>query len=292
MIRFLDDREISKLKNNYNNIVSSKILLLDKNVEKFYKGELTLDAAIKTYIHLVNANYFNYTSLNDANEIMVNYMSKYEEDIFNFLQKTKPYCNYYEENSDYYDEMFENYEDVVDNITDIMRLTLKDSCLVTRTSLRSLIYDFDDDDLFDDRSREMLFRTRKEILDHIGGFCNAVFWYPDYMKNLPIEERLPDEDDFYDSFQCECSIIAVKFNDPAIIENVYLSRTLNRTIGGKGAGVGINSEIYFEDGTLFFTITSELTLDVDYSTFIMLSIIIYEIKKRWLLLGKDNSRVS
>lgn len=294
MIRFLDDREISSLKSIYNKIISLKILSLDNNVTRFYNGELTFDLAVKTYMHIINGHYFKHNHLLDhANEVMFNYINKYDSKLGEFLTASKSFCNYYDEDSEYYDDMFEIFESMCESMINVISSYLYGFSSMFVTTIYELLYDFHKDEVFSDEKRKMLFRIRKEMLEYAGGYCNARYWYPESMANATIEEKLPDEDDLHDLFQCECFVIAIKIDESLLSEDMYLTRTFNRSIGHKGEGCGIASEIFFEDNNnLFLTITSELTMNIDFSTCIMLAILLYKTKKRWMLLGKNNCRVS
>lgn len=292
MIRFLDDREISSLKSTYNKIISLKILSLDKNVTRFYKGELSLDKAVKTYIHLVNANYYSKFSLEDTNKVMKEYMSKYSDSFQIFLDEVEAYCDVYDENSDYYDEMYEIFENIIESIMYAFNSTLKEYSSIYVSSIYALIYDFHDDDIFDDETRNVFFRVRKEVIEYAGGICKATYWYPESMKNLPIEEKLPDECDLQDLIQCECNIIAIKLNESFKLTNdVYLTRSFNRVIENSGYGVGIVSECYIENNTFFITLTSEASMSIKYESFLMLTVVIYMIERRCFF-GKNDCRVS
>lgn len=291
MIRFLTEHELTRLKRNFNQILSLKILSLDKNINKFYSGELTLDKAVKTYLHLLNGAFFTGVPTDDAEKMMASYIIKYDKELGEFLKKVEPKCHHYDEDSDYYDDMYEQHEEVCCDILDLFSIYLGEFASVYTSTAYELVYNFFDDTNFDDKTRELFFYTRKFFIDNSGGSCDADFWYPEYIKDGPSEDVLPEDDQFYEALKCECMTIAITFNK-AYVKNDYLTESLNKTIKD-GYDGGLMSSLYFKDNNIFFDVTSNLTGDMDYSTFITLTILLYETKKRCLIydFGKNDSRV-
>lgn len=292
MISFLDDREVSTLKTNFNKILTLKILSLDKNVDKFYNNELSFDSAIRTYLHIVNASYFNREKLDKANEKMVMYIIDHCEYLGDLVVGCEEYCKTYEEEEYDYDNIYEDFEKLYESVINILSANIYEFAKIDETSVYSLIYDYHDDDIFDDSKRELYFDIRKDILEFTGGCCEAAYWYPEYMRNASVEEKLPSEDELFELFQCECVIMAITFNISYDIDNRYVATSFNRAIGSRGSGVGILSEMYVRKNRLFITLTSELPLDVDLSTFIVVAILSYRLRKEYVSHGKVNNRVS
>lgn len=297
MIRFLDNRELSSLRNNFSKLIALKILSKDKNVDKFYNNELNFYNAIRTYLHLVNASCFNKVdiSIEEANEKMLMYLDKYDKELCRIVKKCEKFCIQVDEEEDenIYDNIYDDFQQLSENIIDILNFNIYDFANIEETSIYSLIYDYHDDEIFDDYKRELYFDIRKEILEFAGGYCEAAYWYPDSMRDAPIEEKLPSEDSLFELFQCECTILAIAFNNPYITKELYFATSFNRSIGTRGSGVGILSEMFFNDNNnnLFVTITSELTFNADYSIFIICAILSYKLRKGYLSFGKASSRV-
>ena len=99
MFRYLNRAELDSLKKRLSYLATYKSISIDKNVDKFYNMELSLEKAIKVYSKLLNLSYYTYENTEKIDNVMREYL-KEDEDVTTFLNTCENYCMMYDPDYD------------------------------------------------------------------------------------------------------------------------------------------------------------------------------------------------
>lgn len=288
MIRFLNNGEISSLRRNYNHLLALKIVSKDHNIKKFNSMSLTLDQAIKSYMHILNLAFFNNMDTTTIDNTMRKYFEQ-DKDITAFLNTCEKWCNLYDEDSLFFDDLYEQYLEIVSDIYSFFVDYVGKYYATDLKDNYELIYNYNSESMTEDEMK-LWFRHRKELIEMCGGIIESVYWIPDYLKNVPVEDILPDEDELFDILRTESTSIAIAGIKQRSF-NRYSIRTFNRTVGGRGDG-GLYSSCYYEDNNFFLEIASEDCVSLKMYNFITIAINLYYLRKDGELYEKNSYRIN
>lgn len=288
MIRFLNVGEINHLRRNYNHLLALKIVSKDHNLKKFNSMSLTLDQAIKSYVHLLNLAFFNNMDTTAIDNTMRKYFEQ-DKDITIFLNTCEQWCNLYDEDSLYFDDLYDQYLEIVSDIYSFFIDYLGKYYAMDLKDNYELIYDYNSESM-NEEEMKLWFNHRKELIEMCGGFIKARYWIPEYLQNAPTEDILPDEDTLFDALRTESTSIAIAGIKKKSFNN-YLVRTFNRTIGARGDG-GLYSDCYYEDNNFFLEITCEDCISLQMCNFITIAINLYYLRKDAEFYEKNSNRTN
>lgn len=288
MINFINCQEINELKKGYNFLLARKLYQKEqKNFSKFKLKELPLNRAIQVYIHILNYYLYENIDTTEIDKIMISYFEEINY-INDFLTRVDKYVQVHSEDDDYLDDWYDIYEEVCDEIYTFLLNYMNVYETISRSTY-SIVYDYNELDI---QEQTVWKEIRDRTISNAGGYSH-------YNYNIETEE---DEDELvlsetnlYDSMQTESTITTICSIYKSSINDYYtrvLCRTFSDIVRYNG---GLSSSAFFEtigeETNFYLDITMDLCYSINRSTFIMIAIIAYFIKKGGDLVNETNNRI-
>ena len=275
MFRYLNRAELESLKKRLCYLATYKSIYIDKNVNKFYNMELSLEKAIKVYGKLLNLSYYTYENTEKIDNIMREYL-KEDENVTTFLNTCENYCMMYDPDYDNYcDTAYDMLEDLYPIIHEFISKLLGKYYFIDIKNIYDILYSFNEEDVFDEKEKKLWKNYRKDLVDT---FAIDEDMPPDYKyscefntKNLPLEN-------ISDMLRTELTAIAIS-NVKACEKNLNLYKMFHRTISARPYGGAYSSLGYDNDNNVILDLADEDFINAPMSCFIVIAINIYKMKK-------------
>lgn len=233
MIKYININEINNLKINFKDLIEIKKLYSNKNINKFFDGDLLLEEAIDVFIKLSSKKIIGIENISYS---FINILKKYNI-LDNKAWESFDKCSFdYERDysDDEYDEKLESYDDI-ESIKEKIETIINSICNISnikfgKASFTDILFNLDNIDC----EFSILNEANKDIFEEY------------YKLDDPIEE-------FFNNYSEDATIYYFKdYSIPSKIITLFNERVV---VNGYG---GMATEMFSMEDRYFITISDGL----------------------------------